>query len=80
MWSPSFGPPALFWCAVINGVIAVPPMIVIMLMAMQKRVMGVSTLPRPLWNRTHRLDAAAVVIPWPRRSEVELVMPKPAAK
>ncbi len=40
---------ALFWCAVINGVVAVPLMIVIMLMAMQKRVMGAFTLPRPLW-------------------------------
>ena len=40
---------ALFWCAVINGVIAVPLMIMIMIMAMQKRVMGAFTLPRPLW-------------------------------
>jgi Mn2+/Fe2+ NRAMP family transporter len=40
---------ALFWCAVINGVIAVPLMIMIMVMAMQKRVMGEFTLPLPLW-------------------------------
>ncbi len=40
---------ALFWCAVINGVVAVPLMVVIMIMAMQKRVMGAFTLPRPLW-------------------------------
>jgi len=40
---------ALFWCAVINGVIAVPLMVMIMVMAMQPRVMGVFTLPRPLW-------------------------------
>lgn len=40
---------ALFWCAVINGVIAVPLMVMIMIMAMQKRVMGAFTLPRPLW-------------------------------
>jgi NRAMP (natural resistance-associated macrophage protein)-like metal ion transporter len=40
---------ALFWTAVLNGVVAVPLMIVIMLMAMQKRVMGEFTLPRPLW-------------------------------
>ena len=40
---------ALFWCAVINGVIAVPLMAVIMNMAMRKRVMGAFTLPRPLW-------------------------------
>ena len=40
---------ALFWAAVLNGVVAVPLMIVIMLMAMQRRVMGAFTLPRPLW-------------------------------
>jgi len=40
---------ALFWSAVVNGVIAVPLMIMIMVMAMQKRVMGAFTLPRPLW-------------------------------
>jgi Mn2+/Fe2+ NRAMP family transporter len=40
---------ALFWSAVINGVVAVPLMVVIMLMAMQRRVMGSFILPRPLW-------------------------------
>ena len=40
---------ALFWSAVINGVVAVPLMVVIMLMAMQKQVMGGFTLPRLLW-------------------------------
>lgn len=40
---------ALFWCAVINGVVAVPLMVMIMIMAMQKGVMGAFTLPRPLW-------------------------------
>jgi Mn2+/Fe2+ NRAMP family transporter len=40
---------ALFWAAVLNGVVAAPLMIVIMLMAMQKRVMGGFTLPWPLW-------------------------------
>jgi NRAMP (natural resistance-associated macrophage protein)-like metal ion transporter len=40
---------ALFWAAVINGVVAVPLMVVIMIMATQKRVMGAFTLPRPLW-------------------------------
>ena len=34
---------ALFWSAVVNGVIAVPPMVVIM--AMQPKVMGPFTLP-----------------------------------
>ena len=40
---------ALFWTAVINGVVAVPLMVVMMVMTMQKRVMGQFTLPRPLW-------------------------------
>jgi NRAMP (natural resistance-associated macrophage protein)-like metal ion transporter len=40
---------ALFWAAVINGVVAVPLMVVIMIMATQERVMGAFTLPRPLW-------------------------------
>jgi NRAMP (natural resistance-associated macrophage protein)-like metal ion transporter len=40
---------ALFWTAVINGVVAVPLMIVMMLMSMRREVMGAFTLPRPLW-------------------------------
>jgi Mn2+/Fe2+ NRAMP family transporter len=40
---------ALFWTAVINGVVAVPLMVVMMLMTMERRVMGQFTLPRPLW-------------------------------
>ncbi|MGO9816512.1 MAG: NRAMP family divalent metal transporter [Acidocella sp.] len=40
---------ALFWCAVINGVVAVPLMVMIMIMSMRKQVMGAFTLPRPLW-------------------------------
>ena len=40
---------ALFWTAVINGVVAVPLMIVMMIMTMQPKVMGEFTLPRPLW-------------------------------
>jgi NRAMP (natural resistance-associated macrophage protein)-like metal ion transporter len=40
---------ALFWSAVINGVVAVPLMAAIMLMAMQRRVMGPFILPRTLW-------------------------------
>jgi NRAMP (natural resistance-associated macrophage protein)-like metal ion transporter len=39
---------ALFWCAVINGVVAVPLMIVMMIMAMQPKVMGSFVLPRAL--------------------------------
>ena len=40
---------ALFWSAVINGVVAVPLMVVMMLMTMRPKVMGRFTLPRPLW-------------------------------
>jgi Mn2+/Fe2+ NRAMP family transporter len=39
---------ALFWSSVINGVVSVPLMIVIMVMAMAPRVMGPFTLPWPL--------------------------------
>src|SRR5436190_9539337 len=40
---------ALFWSAVINSVAAVPLMVVMMIMTMQRKVMGQFTLPRPLW-------------------------------
>ena len=39
---------ALFWAAVINGVVAVPLMAVIMIMAMAPKVMGQFTLSRGL--------------------------------
>ena len=39
----------LFWTAVINGVVAVPLMVLMMLMTMRRDVMGQFTLPRPLW-------------------------------
>jgi NRAMP (natural resistance-associated macrophage protein)-like metal ion transporter len=52
---------ALFWSAVVNGVIAVPLMIVIMLMAVRKRVMGAFTLPRPLWAMGWLCTAAMTV-------------------
>jgi Mn2+/Fe2+ NRAMP family transporter len=61
---------ALFWCAVINGVVAVPLMAMIMLMAMQPRVMGAFTLPRPLWAMGWLCTAAmavavvAMVVTW----------------
>ncbi len=41
---------ALFWSAVINGVVAVPLMVIIMLMAMRRDVMGRFVLPRLLWG------------------------------
>jgi NRAMP (natural resistance-associated macrophage protein)-like metal ion transporter len=40
---------ALFWAAVVNGVIAVPLMAVMMVMAMAPKVMGRFVLPWPLW-------------------------------
>jgi NRAMP (natural resistance-associated macrophage protein)-like metal ion transporter len=40
---------ALFWSAVLNGIVAVPLMIVMMLMTMRPDVMGNFILPRPLW-------------------------------
>src|SRR5450631_405783 len=40
---------ALFWSSVINGVVAVPLMVIIMLMAMRHDVMGRFVLPRALW-------------------------------
>jgi NRAMP (natural resistance-associated macrophage protein)-like metal ion transporter len=39
----------LFWTAVINGVVAVPLMVLMMRMTMRPEVMGQFTLPRPLW-------------------------------
>src|SRR6267378_1947733 len=55
---------ALFWSAVINGVVAVPVMVIIMVMAVQPKVMGQFVLPAPLrfvgWLAT--LVMAAVVV------------------
>jgi len=55
---------ALFWSAVLNGVIAVPLMVVMMLMATNSRVMGRFTLSRPLrvlgWLATAMMAAASL--------------------
>jgi NRAMP (natural resistance-associated macrophage protein)-like metal ion transporter len=40
---------ALFWTAVINGVVAVPLMVMMMLLGARSEVMGTLTLPRALW-------------------------------
>jgi NRAMP (natural resistance-associated macrophage protein)-like metal ion transporter len=57
---------ALFWSAVINGVVAVPLMVVIMLMAMQQKVMGPLILPLPLcamgWLSTAAMAAAVAAM------------------
>ncbi len=57
---------ALYWSAVINGVVAVPLMIVMMLMSFRADVMGDFTLPWYLklfgWMATASMAAAAVVM------------------
>ena len=57
---------ALFWTAVINGVVAVPLMVVMMIMTMQPKVMGDFTLPRPLqamgWLSTAVMAAAVAIM------------------
>jgi Mn2+/Fe2+ NRAMP family transporter len=54
---------ALFWSAVINGVVAVPVMVMMMLMAARKSVMGEFTLHAPLriagWIATAVMAIAA---------------------
>ncbi len=55
---------ALFWCAVINGVVAVPVMVLLMLLASRRRVMGQFRLGSPLkavgWIATTVMALAAV--------------------
>ena len=57
---------ALYWSAVINGVTAVPLMIVMMLMSSHKQVMGKFTIGWPLkifgWLATVAMAAAAIVM------------------
>ncbi|HEX6443153.1 MAG TPA: Nramp family divalent metal transporter [Stellaceae bacterium] len=57
---------ALFWTAVINGVVAVPLMVVMMIMTTQPRVMGRFTLPRWLqivgWISTAAMAVAAATM------------------
>jgi NRAMP (natural resistance-associated macrophage protein)-like metal ion transporter len=57
---------ALFWAAVLNGIIAVPLMVVTMLMARQPRVMGDFTLSLPLtvmgWIATAAMAAVVVAL------------------
>lgn len=56
----------LFWSAVLNGVVAVPLMVIIMLMAMQPKVMGRFVLPRMLrllgWLSTGIMAAAVAIM------------------
>ncbi|MGD0635115.1 MAG: divalent metal cation transporter [Beijerinckiaceae bacterium] len=63
-YSPMSPMKALFWTAVINGVVAVPLMAVIILLASKKSVMGAFTSSRTLvvlgWIATAVMGAAAV--------------------
>src|SRR6202166_5307907 len=56
---------ALYWSAVVNGVLAAPLMAVVMVIAMNPRIMGRLTLPRPLfvvgWLATSVMALATVV-------------------
>jgi Mn2+/Fe2+ NRAMP family transporter len=55
---------ALFWSAVLNGVISAPLMVVTMLMSANRKVMGRFTLPLGLrvlgWVATAVMSAAAI--------------------
>jgi Mn2+/Fe2+ NRAMP family transporter len=63
-YSPISPMKALFWSAVINGVVAVPLMIVIVLLASRKSVMGAYTSRWPIiaigWIATGVMGAAAI--------------------
>jgi Mn2+/Fe2+ NRAMP family transporter len=63
-YSPISPMKALFWTAVINGVVAVPLMIVIILLVSKKSVMGAYTMGRSIiilgWIATAVMGAAAV--------------------
>ena len=56
----------LFWSAVINGVIAVPIMVVLMLLAGQERVMGQFVIRRRLrhlgWLATATMAVAVIAM------------------
>jgi len=63
-YSPISPIKALFWSAVINGVVAVPLMVVIILLVSRRTVMGAFTASRSLitlgWIATAVMGAAAV--------------------
>ncbi len=63
-YSPMSPMKALFWSAVINGLVAVPLMVVVILLVSKKSVMGAFTASRPLlilgWLATAVMAAAAV--------------------
>jgi Mn2+/Fe2+ NRAMP family transporter len=61
---------ALFWSAVLNGVVAVPLMILMMIMTMRPKIMGEFTLPRPLWavgwlsTAVMAVTVAGMIVTW----------------
>jgi Mn2+/Fe2+ NRAMP family transporter len=63
-YSPINPMKALFWSAVINGVIAVPLMVVILILAMKRSVMGRFTASRPIlilgWIATIIMGIASI--------------------
>ena len=63
-YSPISPMKALFWSAVINGVVAVPLMVVIIVLVSKRSVMGAFTAPRGIvvlgWIATAVMGAAAV--------------------
>jgi len=65
-YSPISPMKALFWSAVINGVVAVPLMVVIIMLVSKKSVMGDFTASRPLivlgWVATAVMAAAALAM------------------
>jgi Mn2+/Fe2+ NRAMP family transporter len=65
-YSPISPMKALFWSAVINGVVAVPLVVVITLLAAKKSVMGAFTASRSLvvlgWITAAVMGIAAVVM------------------
>jgi len=65
-YSPVNPMKALFWSAVINGVVAVPLMAIIIILVSRKRIMGAFTAGRPLvvlgWVATAIMGTAAVMM------------------
>ena len=59
---------ALYWSAVLNGVVAVPVMIALMHMTMRPAIMGRFTLPRPLqvmgWLATAAMVTTVAALAW----------------
>jgi Mn2+/Fe2+ NRAMP family transporter len=68
-YSPISPMKALFWSAVINGIVAVPLMVVIILLASRKSVMGAFTSSRPIlalgWIGATVMGLAAVLMFFP---------------